>query len=443
MRIAIVGYERQGRSAFDYWGPGNEITICDRDPNVEIPSGVDSQLGEQYLDNLDRFNLIVRTSGLHPKHIVKANGERILRKVTTVTEEFFRNCPCPIIGVTGSKGKGTTSMLITELLKAAGKRTFLGGNIGISPLELLKENLTEQDYVVLELANFQLIDLHVSPPVAVCLLVTPEHLDWHDSLAEYLQAKQNIFKYQNDEDLAIYNRKNDLSGEVVSVSPALKISYEVPAEHQLPEEKTGAYILNEQIYYDDEIVCNVHDVALLGRHNLENVCAAIAATWKLIDGDVEVIKKVLRNFKNLPHRLENVREINGVTYYNDSFAAAIGACIAALNAISGHKVLIAGGYDRGLPIEELGEAIADKRSELRKVFLIGQVAEKLAKSLEQSNFKNYEILASKDMEQIVQSAHRVAKPGDAVLLSPGFASFDMFKDFEDRGNRFKNAVNEL
>lgn len=443
MRIALLGYDRQGRSAYDYWGKGNEITICDRDPQVDLPPHVEVQLGDNYLDNLDRFNLIIRTPGLHPRKIVEANGDRILRKVTTVTEEFFRNCPATIIGVTGSKGKGTTSTLITEILKAAGKTVYLGGNIGIPPLDLLKHNIQPTDYVVLELANYQLIDLHVSPPIAVCLVVTPEHLDWHKDMQEYIDSKKNIFKYQNDTDTAIFNRLSDFSTEVASVSPALKLSYEVPAPHILPEEKTGAYILNEYIYYEDIQICAVSEVALLGRHNLENICAAIAATWKLIDGNTQLLTSVFKSFKNLPNRLELVRTLNDVDYYNDSFSSAIVATVAAIETITKPKVLIVGGYDRGLDVSELAQAIVAHKTDIHKVIVIGQTAEKIQRALSAAGFTEFEVLDKPDMIDIVTTAQAASTRGDAIVFSPGFASFDMFKDFEERGTKFRDSVNKL
>ncbi len=440
MRIAIVGFDRQGRSALDYWGPGNEITICDRNPDIQVPPNVETRLGEHYLDNLEQFQLIIRTPGLHPKDIVAANNEHILKKVTTVTEEFFRNCPAPIIGVTGTKGKGTTSTLISKILEAAGKRVHLGGNIGIPPLELLKNNIQPSDYVVLELANYQLIDLHVSPAIAICLMVVPEHLDWHTDLREYVVSKQNLFRYQNDDNLAVFNRLNDLSGEVVNVSPALKVSYEVPAESEQPQERHGAYVANDAIYYDDTRICTTDDVALLGHHNLENACAAIAAVWGIIDGDVEGIINVLKTFKGLPHRLELVRELNGISYYDDSFGTTPDSTIVAIKAIPEPKVLLLGGSDKGAAYTELAQAV--KNSNVHTVISIGLTGPAIAKDLKEAGFTNI-VEGGSDILQIVQTAQQYAKPGDAVLLSTACASFDMFKNYVERGEKFTAAVQAL
>jgi len=271
MKIAILGYGSQGKSAYNYWQKGNDITICDSNPDIQLPSRVEYQLGPDYLENLERYDLIIRSPSIHPRDIVAANNDRITRKITTVTEEFFRNCPAKIIGVTGTKGKGTTSTLITKILETAGKTVHLGGNIGIPPLDMLKNEIKSTDIVVLELANFQLIDLGVSPSIAVCLMIAPEHLDWHKDIDEYISAKQNLFRHQKSEDLAIYNRQNDLSTVVAEVSPALKMSYAVPPIDSEPADRNGTYVLGDWIYVDDEKICAVDDVALLGRHNLENV----------------------------------------------------------------------------------------------------------------------------------------------------------------------------
>ncbi len=440
MKIAILGYGSQGKSALEYWSKGNDITICDFDETIEVPHGVSKKTGAHYLADLHHFDLIVRSPAVHPRDVVAANDERILRRVTTVTEEFFRNCNATIIGVTGTKGKGTTSSLITEVLKGAGKTVYLGGNIGIPPLDLLKENIQENDYVVLELANFQLIDLRVSPPIAVCLMVVPEHLNWHANMAEYVAAKQNIFRYQDDEDLAIYNRLNDFSGEVASVSPALKVSYEVPEKGQEPSEKNGAYVSGEDIFYDDEKICSTTDVALIGRHNLQNVCAAIAATWNIVDHDKDVIIRALQSFTGMPYRLEFIRELSGVKYYNDSFGTTPDTAIAALDSFDQPKVIILGGSDKGVDYESLGQQIPKKN--VRTVVLIGETAPKIRAALEKNGFTHI-TEGGNNMEEIVAAAHSAAQEGDVVLLSTASASFDMFSNYKDRGDQFNQAVQAL
>lgn len=436
MKIAILGYGEQGRSALEYWGPKNDVTICDQNP-VQVPGKVTTQTGQGYLDDLERFDLIVRSPSIHPDDIVQANSEHVLRKVTTVTEEFFRVCPAPVIGVTGTKGKGTTSTLITKILEAAGKKVHLGGNIGTPPLDMLKTNIQPADYVVLELANFQLIDLHFSPDIAVCLMVAPEHLDWHKSMQEYVQSKQQLFRYQTSDALAVFNRLSDFSTEVASVSPALKISYEVPAVNQPAEDKNGAYVDGDTIYYDDQAICKISDVKLLGHHNLENVCAAIAAVWNIVDGNVDAITKAIREFTGLPHRLELVRTLSGVAYYDDSFGTTPETAIVAIQAIAQPKVLVLGGSDKKADYTQLATIV--KTSNVRKVVLIGLTGPAIKDALVKAGYNDV-VDGGENMQQIVATAQTQAKEGDAVLLSTACASFDMFKNYNDRGDQFKSAV---
>lgn len=440
MKIAVIGYGAQGRSAVEYWQPGNDITICDKSIEATLPKGVEVQLGEHYLDDLDRFDLIIRSPSVHPRDIVAANSDYILRKITTVTEEFFRNCPAPIIGVTGTKGKGTTSTLITKMLEAAGKRVLLGGNIGTPPLDLLKSGIQPSDYVVLELANFQLIDLHYSPVVAVCLMVVPEHLDWHTNLAEYLQSKKNLFRYQNSDARAVFNRLNDLSTEVVEVSPALKLSYEVPPVDTEPQEKHGAYVQDDTIYMDDQEVCKVSDVALLGRHNLENVCAAIAAIWEIIDGNTQAITTAVREFKGMEHRLELVRTLDDVRYYDDSFGTTPETAIVALQAFTQPKVLILGGSDKKAAYDELAKAVVN--GNVRAVVQIGLTGPAIATALRSAGYTSI-VDGGTSMTDIVKTAQSLAQPGDVVLLSTACASFDMFQNYQERGKKFYQAVTDL
>ncbi len=205
MKIAIVGFGIQGKSSYEYWRNGNQITVCDQVKLDNIPDDVELRFGDKYLEGLDEFDLIVRSPKLHPKDIISANSEAILEKVTSNTIEFLRVCPTKnIIGVTGTKGKGTTSTLIANLLQGIGKEVFLGGNIGTPPLDLLKNGIKDSDFVVLELANFQLIDLNSSPHIAICLMVAPEHLDWHKDMEEYINSKKKLFINQKDDDIAIY-----------------------------------------------------------------------------------------------------------------------------------------------------------------------------------------------------------------------------------------------
>lgn len=438
LKIAILGYGSQGQSAYDYWSKkNNHITICDKDKSLDIPSGAQGKLGPNYLKDLDSFDLLVRTPALHPRKIVKANPNmpNILDKVTSVTNEFLRVCPTKnIIGVTGTKGKGTTSTLISRMLEVIGKRVHLGGNIGIPPLDLLENNIKPDDWVVLELANFQLIDLMHSPTIGVCLMVEPEHLDWHSSLDEYIEAKKQMFKHQSEGDLAIYYANSNYSHSIAQASPGLILPYMAKPGTIVTE--SGKFII------DGQEICTTEDIQLRGKHNWQNVCAAITTVWQ-IDQNPEALHKAIRSFSGLPHRLELVREVDGVTYFNDSFASAPPATEAALEAIDGQKVLIAGGYDRGLDLTQLARSITSHAQELRRVILIGASASALEKALMAHGYRNYDLLKNTEMSEIVAHARECAEQGDSVVLSPGFASFDMFKNFEERGQQFKNSVNAL
>lgn len=437
MKIAILGYAGQGQSAREHWDQtGNELTVCDRDPNVDLPPGVASRLGDDYLKDLDEFDLLIRTPALHPRDIQSANPDSpdILDKVTTVTNEFFKVCPTKnIIGVTGTKGKGTTSTLIAKMLEATGKTVHLGGNIGIPPLELLKNGINADDWVVLELANFQLIDLKYSPRFGVCLMVEPEHLDWHSDINDYIAAKQQMFTHQAADDIAVYYAKNDNSKTVVSVSPGQKKPYFAPP---------GATVENKNIIIGDQTICRTDELRILGQHNWQNACAAVTLVWQIAP-DTEAIRQVLTTFSGLPFRLELRRELDGIRYYNDSFASAPDACQAALQAVEGPKVLIVGGFERGLNLSELAKDFKAREQEVRHVLVIGATAERIAENLKRAGFTNFTISKTKAMEEIVEAARQLARPGDAVVLSPGFASFDMFKNFEDRGLQFNEAVEKL
>lgn len=446
MKIAILGFAGQGRSAYRYWSkPENEITICDFDAKISVPQGAKAQLGEDYLKNLDRFDLLVRTPALHPTDIVRANPDApdILRKVWTNTNEFFKVCPSRnIIGVTGTKGKGTTSTLIANMLEAAGKTVHLGGNIGIPPLEMLHNTIQPNDWVVLELANFQLIDLQASPPIAVCLMVVPEHMDWHADMKEYVTAKQQLFLHQKSDNVAIYYAGNTHSKEVVSVSQGQKIPYYTPP---------GAFVDQTVIRIADQAICRVDELKLLGQHNWQNVCAAVTAVWQVTQ-DIDAMRKVLTTFSGLEHRLELVREIDGVTYYDDSFGTAPETAIVAIQAFERPKVVILGGSDKGASYEKLARTI--KESNVRQVILIGNTthpryraaAPDIADALKRENVANITSLVKpggSSMAEIVTAAQAAAQPGDVVLLSAGCASFDMFANYKDRGEQFKAAVQAL
>jgi len=429
MKVAILGLGKQGLSAYNYWKKsGNQITICDENNQLNVPGDAERKLGSNYLENLDVFDLIVRSPSVHPKDIIKANSPQILDKVTTVTNEFFKVCPSQnIIGITGTKGKGTTSTLIAKILEASGKKVHLGGNIGVAPLDMLENNIGKDDYVVLELANFQLIDIAYSPKIGVCLMVVPEHLDWHDDVNEYVASKRQLFTHQKPEDIAIYLAENELSKKVVDVSKGKKIPYFA---------EPGAFVSGEKIIIDGNEICHINKVKLLGKHNWQNICAAITCTWQITQ-DVPAIQSVLTSFSGLAHRLELIRDLNGIKFYDDSFATTPESSIVAIEALKEPKVVILGGSTKNAPYDELAKTI--KNSNVRQVVAIGETGPDIISSLNKAGFTAI-TPGGKSIEEIVSNAYKTAKTGDAVLLSPACASFDMFKNYTDRGEKFKVAV---
>lgn len=430
MKIAIIGYGVEGRAAYAYWQAGNDITICDQNANLgDTPEDVTLQLGDNYLHDLETFDLVVRSPFVRPDALIHAGVDPA--KITSNTNEFFRVCPTKnIIGVTGTKGKGTTSTLITALLRASGKTVHLGGNIGVPALSLLNESIHNDHWVVLELSSFQLIDLQYSPPYAVCLMVVPEHQDWHTDINEYMNAKKQLFHWQQPSDRTVYFADNGNSVAVAAAGHGIKIPYFA---------EPGARVEHDHIVIDSKKICSVHDLKLLGAHNWQNICAALTVTW-LITQDIAPLRETLKTFTGLPYRLEYIREHNHVQYYNDSFGTTPETAIVAIQAFTEPKVLILGGSDKGADYSELAQTIASNT--IRRVLLIGQQADRLQQALDRVGFTNYQA-GGDTMSEIVATATAVAEAGDIVLLSTGCASFDMFTDYKDRGNQFNQAVQAL
>jgi UDP-N-acetylmuramoylalanine--D-glutamate ligase len=425
MKIAIAGHGVEGEINYQYWNkPGNEVTIVDqRRPSVDPPEGVSLIIGEDAFHNLNGFDLVVRTAGLAPYKITTSG------KIWSGTNEFFAKCPALIIGVTGSKGKGTTSSIIAAILKAAGKKVWLVGNIGLPAIELLGQ-ITADDYVVYELSSFQLWDVEYSPHIAVVLFIEQEHLDVHRTMEEYLDAKAHITRFQKPEDILIYNAENKYSAGIAGESIAQKIPY---------PDNVHAHIKDESFYYGEQIICSVNELQLLGTHNQDNACAAIDAIWS-ITKDTGVIKEGLHSFTGLPHRLKFVREVGGVRYYDDSIATTPTSAIAALRAFPEPKVILLGGSPKGSDFDELARELNEHEVH---AILVGQEAHRIAASCDGVGFTDYEIVDGSSMAKIVSLAHEIAEPGSVVLLSPAAASFDFFKNYADRGDQFIAAVNEL
>ena len=430
MNVAIIGYATEGKVSADYFATqGHTITICDQDESLSIPNKYQTHLGETYLDQLDTFDLIVRSAGIHPYVILRENPD-VAAKITTAINEFLAKSPTKnIIGITGTKGKGTTSSLTAAILEASGRKVWLGGNIGRSPLEFIDE-VQPDDWVVLELSSFQLYDVKHSPHIAACLMVVPEHLDWHKDIDDYYEAKAQLFDSQKSDDVAIYFADNEVSQKIASHSVGILTPY---------FEKPGARVCehgNIEIE-NSEKICKTDELRLLGKHNWENVCAAITIAWKAGCKDVAKIKAAVTAFQGLPHRLEFVRELDGVRYYEDSFGTTPETAIVAMQAFSEPKIVVLGGSDKGATYENLAATV--NSSNVRSAVVIGETGPAIIDALKAVGYERI-IEGPTTMPEIVDTCRSMAEGGDVVLLSTGCASFDLFENYKDRGEQFKKAV---
>lgn len=442
-KIAILGFGLEGRSAAKFLNSHQaEVTIIDNKSREEFDQediksfeekGVQFSFGA-YPEVTD-FDHIVRSPGI-PLNLNQLKNIDS-QKITSVTKLFFDLCPCPIVGVTGTKGKGTTSSLIYEMLKSDKRDTYLGGNIGLPALEILPK-LSEDSIVVLEVSSFQLADLHKSPHIAVLLMLTSEHLDYHRDIAEYVESKRNLVKYQSQNDYTILNHDYPASNEsdVFTDGKVFYISRE-------SEVNQGCFVVGDDIVIRqnglDTKLIKTEEILLPGRHNLENACAATMAAI-LAGVSKENIVNVLKNFKGLEHRLELVRTVDGVRFYDDSFSTTPETAQAAIEAFEEPEILILGGSSKKSDFSRLGELIG-KTENIKAIIGIGQEWPEIKKHINDWHFQIIEGLET--MEQVVSKAAEIAETGDVVLLSPACASFDQYRDYKDRGDQFKNAVSNL
>ncbi|MBQ9757379.1 MAG: UDP-N-acetylmuramoyl-L-alanine--D-glutamate ligase [Clostridia bacterium] len=391
--------------------------------------GVEFVLGEEYLKHIpEETEIIFKTPGLRADVLELLDAKMRGITITSEMELFFDICPCDIIAVTGSDGKTTTTTLIGEMLKEEGYTCYIGGNIG-KPLIGEVENIKKSDKVVLELSSFQLFSMRKSPKVAVVTNVTPNHLDWHIDFDEYVESKKNIMKFQDEKCVLVTNLANEVSK---------KIGEEAKGEHRGFSSKGDALVHLEDgvICYGKEKIINAGDIRIPGLHNVENYMAAIAATKDYVS--LKTIEKVAKNFGGVAHRIEFVREKDGVKYYNDSIASSPARTTAGLKSFDQKVILIAGGYDKKIPFDDFGKVVNEYVKTLVLVGVTSDKIEKAAKNAE--NFKDIEIIRATGFEDAVVSAKNCAKNGDVVLLSPACASFDLFDNFEQRGNVFKEIV---
>jgi UDP-N-acetylmuramoylalanine--D-glutamate ligase len=434
MKIAIAGYGLEGKVNYQYWAqkyPDAELTIVDEQVlnATGLPEGAQVISGEGAFGRLNGFDLVVRTAGLSPRKIV-TDGT-----IWTATNEFFEQCPAPIIGVTGTKGKGTTSTMITSILRAAGHTVHLVGNIGVPALEQL-DSIAASDKVVYEMSSFQLWDITASPHIAVVLGIEPDHLNVHDGMEDYVAAKGGIVRYQKAGDTCIYHPNNQYAASISTLSNvSQKIRFAV-------KDDGGVYVEDGFFKVDEHIICSTDVLQVPGIHNIENACAAMTAA-RAAGMPYAALEQGMRDFEGLPHRIEFVRELNGVSYYNDSFSSAPAATVAAIRSFRDPEIVIVGGIDKGADFAELATSIRESGT-VKEVVLIGEIKEKLAAYFaEQGVTAPLTVLEDRTMSDIVAYVRSIAKAGDVVLLSPGCASFDMFRDFHDRGDQFRTVVQAL
>ena len=418
---------------------GCDVTGCDRTEREKLDEevlelerqGCCLRLGEGYLDGLTA-DLVFRTPGMHPENPALVALRKNGAEVTSEMEIFFECCPCTVLAVTGSDGKTTTTTLISEMLKAAGKKVWLGGNIGTPLLPRCRE-MKPEDFAVVELSSFQLMDMKRSPHIAVITNLAPNHLDVHKDMAEYIWAKENIFRFQNDADVLILNADNEITAGFSGNGITKFFSRR--------GQTNGVWEAGGRIYRNGAVLMEKSDILLPGEHNVENYMAAVLAVEGLVED--EIIRQVAKTFGGVEHRIELVRVKDGVRFYNDSIASSPTRTIAGLRSFPEKVLLIAGGYDKHIPYDVLGPEIC---AHVKKLFVNGATAQLIREAVEQS--PQYqpgcpEIVDCGDFETAVHAAAAAAQDVDVVLMSPASAAFDQFKNFMVRGNYFKKLIMEL
>ena len=417
---------------------GCDVVGCDRTPREKLDAevleleamGCRLHVGDGYLDGVEA-DILFRTPGMHPNNPAIETLRSRGAEVTSEMEAFFEVCPCPIIGVTGSDGKTTTTTLISEMLKAEGKTVWLGGNIG-TPLLPLVRQMQETDIAVVELSSFQLMDMKRSPQRAVVTNLAPNHLDIHKDMQEYVDAKKNIFRYQDGSGLLVLNADNDITA-----------AFRGNGTTRFFSRKGMAYVCIEDgvICRNGEPILPAKDILIPGVHNIENYMAATAVVEGLVSD--ETIRHVAKTFGGVEHRIELVRVKDGVRFYNDSIASSPSRTIAGLRSFPEKVILIAGGYDKHIPYDVLGPEIC---AHVKKLYLGGATGQKIREAVERCpeyDPKALEIVDCGSFEPAVRAAAAAAEPGDVVLMSPASAAFDQFKNFMVRGAFFKKLIKEL
>lgn len=427
---------------------GAKVTACDKRSREQLgealcsnfeAQGIELRLGAHYLEDIDA-DIVLRTPGMKFHQPLFDDLRRRNVVVTSEMELFFDLCPCKTIAVTGSDGKTTTTTLISEFLREAGRRVHIGGNIG-RPLMPLIRDIRKNDFAVVELSSFQLISMRQSPETAVVTNITPNHLDIHKDMQEYVDAKKNIFWHQGAFSRTVLNADNDITASFAQETrgETLMFSVKHPVEN-------GAYLGDDGIIYmavngKAQKIMHANEIKLPGIHNVENYLAAICAVWEHVD--VEAIYNVAVEFEGVEHRIELVRDEKGIKWYNDSIATTPTRTIAGLDSFNQKLILIAGGYDKKLPFEPLAPKLMEK---VKVLILTGATADKMEEAVKAYSGYDAEkilILRAQDLPDAVRIAHEQAKQGDIVTMSPACASFDAYPNFEARGQHFKKLVKAL
>jgi len=421
-KILVVGAGVEGSAALKYLKKHLPDSVIDV---------VDQKDGSTYLYKQKEYDLAIKSPG------VKA--ELLTIPYTTATNIFLANAKGKVIGITGTKGKSTTTSLIFEMLKKQGLNVYLGGNIGQSPLDFL-DTLSDQSWTVLEMSSYQLQDVKKSPHIAVLLMIVPEHLDYHQSLEKYVNAKRNILRFQTSKDFVILNRDYPATNESDILTPGE--IFHVSRERETAGD--GSFVRDGKVWLKiaggEAEVIDTKDVLLPGKHNLENACAAVIAAT-LAGVSILNIQHVLKTFKGLEHRLEFVAEIGGIRFFNDSLATLPQATISALEALKETETLIAGGFDRGLDYKDLAKVIV--QSGIKTLILFPTTGERIWKEICEETDNPPEKFDVTSMEQAVGIASAETTPGKICLMSPASASFNLFKNYKDRGEQFKKEVESL
>ncbi len=448
-KVAIIGLGVSNLPLLDYLHDNNAIVKVFDEKEIDNISkeimdkitkySMEFSFGKNCLSELKGFDLIFRSPSCLPTKEELIEEENRGAIITTEIELFMKMCPGKTIGITGSDGKTTTTSLIYEIIKNAGYNCYLGGNIGI-PLFTKLAEITPEDIVVLELSSFQLMGMQISPDIAIITNITPNHLNIHKDYEEYIEAKKNIYKYQDKNGILILNYDNQITRNCAREANGSVIYF------SSKEKLDNGFIVDEGVIKEcsDRIrkhILNTNDLILKGKHNFENACAAIAATKTLVTIDKAV--DTIKQFPGVEHRIEFIREINGVKWYNDSASSSPTRTLSGLNAFEEEIILIAGGYDKNLDYMPLAKPIVDK---VKSLILIGQTSEKIfnvVKDELSNQNKDMDIYECDNLSQTVEIAKKISKSGQIVLFSPASASFDMFKNFADRGEQFKNLVNNI